>query len=91
MRSRIKVALLAVAAAALIPWGTGQASAAPDQGNALGKKSQWTAPGDEVRDLLIQTIGDDLPQFPYCRRPLERLDLMINSSDFVWPNSLTIL
>ena len=91
MRSRIKLAILAVTAAAVIPWGTGQAIAAPEQGNVLGKKSEWKSPGDEARDLLEQTIGDDLPQFPYCRRPLERLDLMINSSDFVWPNSLTIL
>ncbi|MCH9719933.1 MAG: heparinase II/III family protein [Actinomycetia bacterium] len=91
MNFRIKAALVAAAAAAVIPWGSGQATAAPDQGNALGKKSEWTAPAEEARDLLIQTIGDDLPQHPYCRRPLERLDLMINSSDFVWPSTLTIL
>jgi hypothetical protein len=91
MTSRFKAALIAVAAAAVIPWGSSQAVAAPDQGNALGKKSEWTAPAKEARDLLIQTIGDDLPANPYCLRSLQRLDLMINSSDFVWPSTLTIL
>lgn len=91
MQSRFTAALIAVAAAALIPWGTGQAVAAPDKGNALGKKSEWTAPAEEAKKLLLQTIGDDLPEHPYCRRPLERVDLMINSSDYVWPSTLTIL
>ena len=91
MKTFLKWTATAAAATLLLATLVPSASAAPDEGGALGREKDWTAPAKRAQELLKQTIGDDLPNHPYCQRPLERLELMINASDFIWPSTLTIL
>lgn len=94
MRVTLSKLVIGCAVAALIPLGQGSAAAsvsAPAEPSGPGKKSEWTKIARPDQKRLAALIGDAIPSNPYCRRSLDRLELFRNSSDFVWPSSLTIL